>query len=136
MRDYHDGDQFGQTVGKVVGDRLTNALRETFIADIGMDHLPVNRVAEWMNQFGGLEDYKGLSFIHAELVSHNESSFTITGVATVDNPTVHKWLNGGGLVSTFSFEITSHGLKDELGNLPLDVWPEYAPYGMQFGPLD
>ena len=136
MRDYDDDEEFRQKVGEVVGKRLTSGLRETFIADIGMDHLPVDRVEEWMQQFDGLEDSNGLSFIYSELVPHDESSFTITGVGTVDNPTVQKWLNGEGLVSTFSFQINSHGLKDELGNLPLDVWPEYAPHGLHIQPLE
>jgi len=136
MRRNNDDEELHEKIGFVIGDRLTNALRETFIADIGLDHVPVDRIADWMKQFDGIEDYNGLSFIHSELVALENLRFTITGVGTVENPTVHKWLNKEGFASTFSFQIESHGRRDELGNLPLDVWPEYVPYGMSFRPLE
>lgn len=134
MFDDDEEEEFRQKVGEVVGDRLMNALRHTFIADIGLDHLPVSHIEGWMRQFSGIEDYNGLSFLHSQLIRNGRSRFTITGVGTVENAIVHKWLDQKGLGSTFTFEIESHGRKDELGNLPQGVWPEYAPYGMTFRP--
>ena len=136
MRDIDDEADFFGRVGEVVGNRLTNALRETIIAAIGLDHIPAHRVGEWVTHFGGMASYNGLSIVQASVTPNGRTKFAISGTAVVDHPIVRAWLNREGYQAAFSFEILSHGLKDELGLYPRDVWPEYAPYGMNFHPLD
>lgn len=128
-------DDFVDRLANGLGNRLVNAVRHTIIQDTGLDHIPADRIAEWADNFRGIADFNGIEFDAGYFVARNGVGFTIRGNGRVVNGIVVQWMAENGLSDRFSFEIESHGMADELGNLPADAWPEYMPFGMIFEPV-
>lgn len=125
-------DDFNEQLAATVGLRLINAVRQTIIHEIGADHVPTDRMAEWADRFTGLADFNGIAFDAGYFFAQNGSGFSVHGNACVVNKTIAQWMAANGLSGRFSFELDSHGLADELGNVPPEAWPEYMPFRMTF----